>query len=150
MTPTTAPAPAPRPRPDFVNMQLTAEGIELAQGGSLTISGPRRTLTFKAGETTEVERSFEYPWLRDHAVNGEYLFELVPGQIALVVPAPRLPGGTTPATSQGAPLLNPTGPLVDMPADEQTGEPVPDQPEAPAATTDTNTSASNETQEPAK
>jgi hypothetical protein len=77
-------------KPDFVQVQLTQAGEDLAQGHPLTISGPRRSLTFTPGQSTRVERSFEWAWLQDHAVDGKILFEIVPALPTLVpVPAQR-------------------------------------------------------------
>lgn len=61
---------------DFVMVQLTAAGEDLAQGGPLRISNGKRTLTFTAGQPTRVELHYEWNlFLKVHSLN---LFELAP------------------------------------------------------------------------
>ena len=70
---------------DFVQVQLTEFGVKFAAGGSLTISNGRRSHTFKPGESTRVELSYEWNgWLAHyHSPMGELLFELAPAAAPL-------------------------------------------------------------------
>jgi hypothetical protein len=68
------------PRNDFVHVQLSERGRELAGEHPLRISNGRRSIALKAGETAEVERSYEWnAFLSKHTHHdGEALFELAP------------------------------------------------------------------------
>jgi hypothetical protein len=66
--------------PDFVQVQLTEAGLKLAGSSTLRVSNGRRSLVFTPGQTTKVERSYEWnAWLSRHAhADGSQLFEVVP------------------------------------------------------------------------
>ncbi len=84
-----------RAQPDFVQVQLNSAGLEIAEGHPLTITGNRRALVFTPGQSTKVEKSFEWPWLRDFRISGALIFELAPPAAApqptLVTPAEASP-----------------------------------------------------------
>ncbi len=65
---------------DFVQVQLTERGEQVAGGAPLRLSNGRRTFLFEPGKTLRVERSYEWlAVLSQHATHdGEALFELVP------------------------------------------------------------------------
>ncbi len=91
---------------DFVQVQLTAAGIKLADGQPLRISQDRRSLVFTPGQTTRVERSFEWNHILAKYVaptTGDLVFELAPEPAA--VPAPASSAKTAKAAS--APVTTP-------------------------------------------
>jgi len=79
-------------RSDFVQVQLTERGLQLAGEGTLRISNGRRSIVLTPGETTEVERSYEWKaFLAAHRHHdGEALFELAPETVSDTrnIPAP--------------------------------------------------------------
>jgi hypothetical protein len=84
-------APAITPS-DFVMVELTPRGQEIAGQHSLTISNGRRSFTFTPGVPLRVERSYEWNvFLRTHVDGGgSALFQLAP------------PSTSTPAATQTA------------------------------------------------
>lgn len=77
--------------PDFVQVQLSAAGLKLAGSGPLKVANGTRSLTFTPGQTTKVERSYEWrAWLSTTMRNGEPLFEIAPA-----APAPAASTSTT-------------------------------------------------------
>jgi hypothetical protein len=65
--------------PDFVQVQLSAAGLKLAGSGPLKVANGTRSLTFTPGQTTKVERSYEWrAWLSTTTHNGDPLFEIAP------------------------------------------------------------------------
>lgn len=71
---------------DFVMVQLTKRGEELAAGATIGVSNERRSFVFEAAKPQRVEKSYEWNvFLRNHVTPlGEYLFELVPPAPAAV------------------------------------------------------------------
>jgi hypothetical protein len=67
-------------RPDFVTIQLSDAGKRMAgDGGVIGWANGRRHFAFKAGETQEVERSYEWNHLLRHEVfEGQPILEEVP------------------------------------------------------------------------
>lgn len=65
---------------DFVMVQLTEHGVELAGGAPIRVSNGRRTFVFEPGVPQRVERSYEWHGVLSKHVtpNGLQLFELVP------------------------------------------------------------------------
>ena len=61
---------------DFVMVQLSAAGEDLAQGGELRISNGKRTLVFVAGQPVRAELHYEWNLLLK--VHSMGLFELAP------------------------------------------------------------------------
>ncbi|QHN04426.1 hypothetical protein FTO74_14415 [Granulicella sp. WH15] len=87
---------------DFVQVQLTAAGMGMADGIPLRVSNGRRTLVFTPGQETRVERHYEWNGFLKHYANpeGELLFELAP--VAAPVPA-ATPAPVAPVVSTSEP-----------------------------------------------
>jgi hypothetical protein len=86
-----------------VQVQLTAAGIKLAAGGTISTNGVTGSFTFKAGAAVNVTPS-EWQFLRDIEVNGDSLYELVPAAAASTptlqaVPAKTPTASTAPASA---------------------------------------------------
>ena len=67
-------------RPDFATLRLSEAGKRLAgEGAQITWANGRRHFTFKADETQEVERSYEWNYLlRNELFEGQPILEEVP------------------------------------------------------------------------
>jgi hypothetical protein len=86
-------------REDFVDVRLTAAGVEHAGGGDFGISVGKRRFDFVGGKPVNVEKSYEwFACLRDYRLNGQLMFELVP-------PAPAVAGAAAQTASANAPVV---------------------------------------------
>jgi hypothetical protein len=70
-------------RPDFITIQLSEAGRRMAgEAGTVGWANGRRHFHFVAGETQEVERSFEWNHLLRHEqFEGEAILEEVPEDV---------------------------------------------------------------------
>ena len=64
---------------DFVNVRLTALGVEAAAGGTVKVHEGDHSFYFTPGEEKRVTRAFDWERvLRNQHLNGNPLFEIVP------------------------------------------------------------------------
>ena len=79
-----------RPRPDFANIRLSAAGLKMAgEAGTIGWANGRRHFHFVAGETQEVERSYEWNHLLRHEkFEGQPILEEVPEETGAALPEP--------------------------------------------------------------
>lgn len=83
---TLIPAPAP------LRIQLSASGVDLAQGGELTISALGKSFRFAVGVAQPVDAD-DWTWLRTrpNPLDGQKLFEIAPAVVQSVAAA-KTPG----------------------------------------------------------
>lgn len=79
----------PKERPDFATIQLSEAGKRMAgEQGVIRWANGRRHFAFKAGETVEVERSYEWNHLLKHEnFQGQPILEEVGVERAELPPA---------------------------------------------------------------
>jgi hypothetical protein len=65
-------------RPDFVKVQLSKKGVEIAGGVPVRIVAGHHEFEFKPGEPQDVTRAFDWPKvLEPQQSGGEAMFEIV-------------------------------------------------------------------------
>lgn len=74
---------------DFVQVQLSADGVALAAGNNLIVSNGRRSFSFAEGVAQRIELSYEWKAFLSRIVapsTGKPVFELVPATPAAKPP----------------------------------------------------------------